>query len=174
VPAAFPARRRAGVLRVCALPEREEVDRLLLLPERDEPPEREEEERELDDRELDERELDDRDEPPEREPPEPDDPPERDEEEREPDEELRELDPLERLPFEDPPLLPPDDSAMVLLLLVPHGTTQCARDYFMPAVQTTHEWSESCNKRPSADRTSRTSSGNLCGVSTTSRSRSSR
>jgi hypothetical protein len=123
VPAALPARRRAGVFFVWAVerrlvpPEREAVERRLVLPLRDELealPDREDLARE-----LDERELDDRDEPPEREPP------ERDDEEREPDEELRELDPLERLPL-DPPLLPPDDSAIVV-------SSSCLRNYAVRA-----------------------------------------
>jgi hypothetical protein len=159
VPAALPARRRAGVDLVWLRDRDDEVVRRLVPParepedrddepeERDDPEERDEpddpDERELDERDDEERELDDREEdepeerepPDDREPPERDEPPDRDDDEREPDDELREPEPLERLPLEDPPLLP--DSAMLFLLL-PQGTTQCAADYFMPAIPATH------------------------------------
>jgi hypothetical protein len=107
VPAALPARRRAGVFLVCP-PLRAEVDR-----ERDDPPERELDEPA--DFERDELEREDVDRDPvdfER-----DDPPdferdelEREDDDRDPDDDER--DPPDRPPREDPPLLPPDDSAI--------------------------------------------------------------
>src|SRR4051794_10312955 len=170
VPAALPARRRAGVERVLVLREREVVERRLVPPL----PEREVEDREDPDardddpeeRAEDERELD---EPEDREPPDEREPDERDD----PDEEPRELEPLERLPFEDPPLLPPDDSA-IFSSSCRREPRKCAPDYFMPAVQATHAWSDSRMTRPSPAGTSRTSSGNWCGGSTTPRPRSRR
>jgi hypothetical protein len=120
VPAALPARRRPAVDLVWALlrpPDRDDDEREL--EERDDDdrdvPERELPERELPDRDEDERDEDDEDrEPDEREPPErlPD---EREDDEREPEDELREREDelLDPLFLEDPPLLPPDDSAML-------------------------------------------------------------
>jgi hypothetical protein len=136
VPAALPARRRAGVERVL----RAELARRVVPPEPELRREVDPDARELDDfdfaveDERDEPELREPD-PDEREPVERDDddrvdddrepaPDEREpdgfdafeDDERDPDDVLFALDPLERRPREDPPPLPPDDSAMVALL----------------------------------------------------------
>src|SRR4051812_27023896 len=181
VPAALPARGRPLVERVCAAlrpPEREDVERRAVPPELDErePDERDVLERELDDRlpEPDERDEPDRDDP-DREPDDPDrDEPERDDDERDPDDDEREPEPPERPPRDDPPPLPPVDSAMAFLLNPCTRHRKFALDYFMLTVEATQRWSESCRRKPSGLSTSRNSSGNWCGRTTMSSPRTSR